>query len=151
MIKFSYDSWHGIVLHKLSPYNLGNVRSICQLVRRLLITMFIIWPVAVSSVSVFAGWILTAIGMDLRILFGFSHWNEKAWWYGSTVAFNILSTLIAAVVACGYIKYLSDERKWKRMYDEDGNVIPRKPKEPGLIKTYLKAIKDKICPLVSYE
>jgi hypothetical protein len=141
MITFSKRSIPGFVLDKMSPFEISNVDNVCQLVRRLLVTVFIMWPIALITGGMTLGSFLTALVCDFMILTGHLHFNTKAWWYTPTVAWNfvVLITVLVAIVV--YFK----SRSYDRRFDDNGNRIV---KQPGLIKTYYRAWKDKYCPLV---
>lgn len=139
MIKFSNESWHYLLLKYLSPFEPDKITNICQLISRLFITICIVWVGALLGVSLILGFgavVLTILFVDILRLFGHPYNKE---WLGMITAINLLGLICIVVSSLQFLGRLWRNRK--RSY---------KVKQPGVIRTYWKSLKDKTCILVKY-
>lgn len=124
-MKFKKNSWH-YWFYRLTYGGgpTGNKTNLCAYFWRTVLGISMI-----AFVAAFLLLILTLIG----ILF-----------YEHTLTMFTILGLISVAVGCAIIRYRIVDRRYAAGYYD-------KPRELGLIRAYLKAKKDKICPIVELE
>ena len=145
MIEINKNSWHG----RLTKYTWGedhikNTRSLCPYFWSVVVAIFI-GPVRwlVWKVEDWGHWMRVVIGLGILILaLGIYYRPEPTFWM-----------TIIILIGGNIIWFMWQVGVW---YEKRHPYVPTygvrpphmKTKQPGLLKTWLNAKKDKVCPII---
>ncbi len=119
------NSWHYKLYRFGSDAFLPSQTNLCRYFWR------VVW-------GAFIGTLLCAAGVSIVVAVSYAFYRYTA---TSFMVFGGIGAAMGLGVLTFHIKERWDERKWAV-----GGVKP----EPGLIRSYLRAKKDKVCPLVTF-
>src|SRR3990170_3969373 len=110
--------------------------SLCTYFWSVVLSIFM-YPVSII-------WHTRLVQILIVVLAGLSEW----WWIGLAIFFGGIGAgagVAGAVIGAGY---LYDRIKYyrRRRYEE----VVRKPRKPSLIKEFIKAKKNKVCPCIEF-
>lgn len=152
MLTFNPNSVSGNFLTNatLDELNLKIDRTytFCQIVRRFLSSLFF-------HTFMFTAVICGAIGaIAWPILLISLGWTTEGFYiffeyFPYLLVIGTLAWAIAAVAGIDKWKAYHKQKKWERKQSQMANPVPIK--QPGVIMITLKAIKEKVCPLVTFK
>ncbi|AUR92196.1 TMhelix containing protein [Vibrio phage 1.170.O._10N.261.52.C3] len=98
----------------------------------------------VFSTGLGAG-ILASNGVDAGEL---TYWYLYIWFLGVAV----FAGVVAALLGIGFTIYILNEKYQEYKYDKyEKGLLDDKPKQKSLISQWIKAKKDKVCPMIDWE
>ncbi len=134
-MKISKSSWHYRLMNKMSHRRVPT--SLCPYMRRL--ALFLLMLAVASGV----------IGLGIAGVFSFIlHWlpwfvvNEFLFETGAILLIAACILLLIGVVFF-VLDYLDEKRRANKQIEE--------VREPGLVRSYITAIHDKVCPYLTFE
>lgn len=141
-------NWNETVPPSLCPYVRVTLYRLTGLIALALIAAIVIWFLGTVAV----GFLGNAAGVfEVNTLY--LHWYSPDIWPLIFLLGVLVSACIVGVIllAIGIVIELSEtisDWKYKRMHKR---CTSPKPKQPGLVWSYLKARKQKICPMIEIE
>ncbi|ADJ19432.1 membrane protein [Acinetobacter phage 133] len=141
-------NWDESVPPSLCPYVRVTLYRLMGLAAIALITAIVIWFLGTVAV----GFLGNAAGVfEVNTLY--LHWYSPDIW-PLILLLGILTTVFivgGVCLAIGIVIELSEAIS-KLIYNRKYNkYITHKPKEPGLVRSYIKARKQKLCPMIEIE
>lgn len=134
------NSWHYKLMDDALDLNVP--RSLCPYVRKLVFTLGVLAGLAMCALWFVAALICAPLGWFGVIDFPTSGNDQTVWEF--LALFGTAMWGVIAILACGGgLVELRKRQEAKRYYSES--------KEPGLIRSYWKAVHDKVCPMLEFK
>lgn len=136
MLTIRADSWHLRLWRWAHESKTATPKNLCRYF------WFLFLVITLPTIAAIA----LLIGAALLLWVIFHHWETSA------LVFAAMAGLVLLGVATYYLqKWAERNRKAKRRRLEAEGQWPPPPKEPNIIVSWLKAKKQKVCPLIAVK
>ena len=141
-MKISTQSWHYKMVNKIFNYP---SKSLCIYFWQIPYSAIVCAVCGIVMLTVIVGMVGTVLVLLAQPV-ALNIWHVPV---EDTLALGLLSTVVWGAVFKGLNEHFS-AASWNKVLFKV-KTKPRKEKKPSLLLAYLKAKKDKVCPLIEFE